>query len=169
MALYQPDIPGNTGTLLRLSACLDIRLHIIQPAGFRTDDRALRRSGMDYAELAAFESHDSWERFGQWRAGNGNRLILLTTKAKVSYLDVSYQKNDLLLLGRESSGVPEAVRGACDLEATIPMKAGRRSINMALCASMVVGEALRQTREKWPRICSVQSSPHLPGVAPSCP
>jgi len=136
LVLFQPDIPGNTGTLLRLSACLDIQLHIIEPAGFRLDDRSLKRSGMDYLELASCHRHLDWQHFEDWRKSQARRLILLTTKSTKAYADAKYQMNDLLMLGRESSGVSQEVHDAVDLEVTIPMKTGTRSINVALSGAI---------------------------------
>ena len=146
LVLFQPDIPGNTGTLLRLGACMGVSVHIIEPAGFRLDDRALKRSGMDYLETASLVRHTSWDVFETWRKSEGRRLVLLTTKSEHSYLDFTYQPNDLLIFGRESSGVTKEVHAAADEALTIPMQAGARSINLSLSAAMVLGEALRQVR-----------------------
>jgi len=123
---------------------LGINLHIIEPAGFRLDDTALKRSGMDYLELASMTRHLDWAAFEVWRAKQGRRLILLTTKSSNSYLNFEYAADDLLLLGRESSGVSEEVVNAADHALTIPMKGEARSINMAVSGAMVLGEALRQ-------------------------
>ncbi|PCI05759.1 MAG: tRNA methyltransferase [Hyphomicrobiales bacterium] len=147
LVLFQPDIPGNTGTLLRLTACLGVKLHIIEPAGFRLDDTALRRSGMDYIELASMTRHLDWAAFEAWRAEQGRRLILLTTKTKRSYLGFEFLPDDLLMLGRESAGVSDEVAETADHAITIPMKGEARSINMALSGAMVLGEALRQSGE----------------------
>ena len=146
LALYQPDIPGNTGTLIRLGACLNAGVHIIEPAGFRLDDRALRRSGMDYVELAAIQRHLNWDAFMRWRIEAGRRLILLSTKADTDYLDFAFKADDVLLLGRESSGVPDEVHDACDHAVRITMQQTSRSLNVSLAAAMVMGEAMRQTR-----------------------
>ena len=145
LVLFQPDIPGNTGTLLRLTACLGVKLHIIEPAGFRLDDTALRRSGMDYIELASLTRHLDWAAFEIWRSEQKRRLILLTTKTERSYLAFEYLPDDLLMLGRESSGVSDAVAKTANHAVTIPMKGEARSINMALSGAMVLGEALRQS------------------------
>ncbi|MCB1386246.1 MAG: tRNA (cytidine(34)-2'-O)-methyltransferase [Nitratireductor sp.] len=150
LALYQPDIAGNTGTLIRLSACLASELHIIDPAGFRHDDTALRRAGMDYADLASITRHADFAAFEAWRAGAGQtgagrRLVLLTTRVETAYTDFAFRPGDLLLLGRESAGVPDTVHAACDAAVTIPMAPGARSLNQAVSAAMVLGEALRQT------------------------
>lgn len=146
MALFQPDIPGNTGNLIRLGACLGVTVNIIEPAGFRLDDRALRRAGMDYVDLAAMRRHDSWNEFERWRRDEGLRLVLLTTTAAMPYFKVDFSPNDIILVGRESAGVPPHVHEAADLSVIIPMAAKARSINMATAAAMALGEALRQTR-----------------------
>ncbi|GGB34829.1 tRNA (cytidine(34)-2'-O)-methyltransferase [Roseibium aquae] len=146
LALYQPDIPQNTGTLLRLAACLGIDLHLIEPAGFPLSDSALKRAGMDYLERARLTRHISFGAFEAWRRSEGRRLILLTTKSTVPYTEFQFRPTDLLLMGRETSGVPEDVHETADSRLTIPMVAGVRSINMALSAGMALGEALRQTR-----------------------
>ena len=146
LVLYQPDIPGNTGTLLRLGACMDIKVHIIEPAGFRLDDKAFKRSGMDYLDAASMVRHTSWAQFESWRADEKRRLLLLTTKAETDYTGFQFQPKDLLMLGRESSGVPENVHDAADQRLTIKMRNNARSINMAIAGAMVLGEALRQTR-----------------------
>ena len=145
LALYQPDIPQNTGTLLRLAACLGIDLHLIEPAGFPLSDSALKRAGMDYLERARLIRHLNFEAFNTWRESENRRLLLLTTKSSSPYVDFSYQATDILLLGRESSGVPETVHEIVDARLTIPMAEGMRSINVAISAGMVLGEALRQT------------------------
>jgi tRNA (cytidine/uridine-2'-O-)-methyltransferase len=145
IALYQPDIPQNTGTLLRFCACLNVEAHIIEPAGFPVSDRHFRRAGMDYLDRVTIVRHDSWLKFEQWRQHAGHRLILLTTKGDKSYLDQRYQPMDILLLGRESAGVPDAVADAADARVVIPMQPEMRSLNVAIAAAMVVGEALRQT------------------------
>lgn len=146
LALYQPDIAGNTGTLLRLSACMGTELHIIAPAGFRTDDTNLKRAGMDYLSLAQLTKHDDFAAFEKWRKETKRRLILLTTKATQSYIDFEYEPSDILMLGRESSGVPKSVANVANERIIIPMKEEARSINQAITAAMVLGEALRQTK-----------------------
>jgi tRNA (cytidine/uridine-2'-O-)-methyltransferase len=145
LALYQPDIAQNTGTILRLAACLGIEAHIIEPAGFPASDRAFRRAGMDYLDRVTLRRHASWETFEQWRRGERLSLALFTTRAATSYLDHRYG-NEVLLFGRESSGVPDEVHAAADVRLAIPMQPGLRSLNVAMAAAMVVGEALRQTR-----------------------
>ncbi|MCU0789928.1 MAG: tRNA (cytidine(34)-2'-O)-methyltransferase [Nitratireductor sp.] len=149
LALYQPDIAGNTGTLLRLAACTGTVLNIIGPAGFRMDDAALRRAGMDYLEIAATRRHSGWEAFEAWRQGEGRRLVLLTTRASAPYFGFSFKPGDLILLGRESAGVPDEVHAAADYRLLIPMAPGARSINVALSGGIVLAEALRQTGT-WP-------------------
>jgi tRNA (cytidine/uridine-2'-O-)-methyltransferase len=145
IALYQPDIPQNTGTILRLCACLGLKAHIIEPAGFVATDRAFRRAGMDYLDAVALVRHRSWQQFEAWRRGEGRRLVLFTTAAAVCYFDYRYRAEDILLFGRESAGVPPAVHEAADARIMIPMRPGLRSLNIALAAAMAAGEALRQT------------------------
>ena len=146
IALFQPDIPPNTGTILRLCACLEVTAHIIEPAGFAISDRAFRRAGMDYLDQVSLMRHDSWTKFEQWRAGTGYRLLLFTTKGATSYLDFSYRASDILLSGRETAGVPDAVAAVADARLKIPIRPALRSLNVATAASIAVGEALRQTR-----------------------
>ena len=150
IALYQPDIPQNAGTVLRLAACLGIEVHIIEPAGFPTSDRAFRRAGMDYLDQVALVRHASFAAFEVWRARERARLILLTTRASTSYLDYAFRRGDILLFGRESSGVPQEVHAAADARLVIPMRPGLRSLNVAVAAAMVVGEAMRQARDAAP-------------------
>jgi tRNA (cytidine/uridine-2'-O-)-methyltransferase len=151
IALYQPDIPQNTGTILRLCACLGVTAHIIEPAGFPLSDRLFRRAGMDYLEHVSWQRHDSWTRFEAWRAEGGHRLLLFTTKGAASYLDFSYAPTDILLFGRESAGVPETVAAVADARLLIPLQPGLRSLNVAVAAAMATGEALRQTRHSISR------------------
>jgi len=147
LALFQPDIPQNTGTLLRTSACLNVDVDIIEPCGFVFSARHLKRSGMDYLDLAQVTRHVSWDAFqAQRQVEEGRRLVLLTTKGAVPYTDFSFQPSDVLLLGSESSGVPDDVHAAVDARLTIPMAEGARSLNIAVAAAMVLGEALRQTK-----------------------
>ena len=145
LALYQPDIAGNTGTLIRLSACLGTHLHIIEPAGFRTDDSNLRRAGMDYADLAAITRHADYAQFRDLVTKQNHRVILMTTRATRPYTQFEFREDDIILMGRESSGVPDLVHDEADAALTIPMAKGARSINQAVSAAMVLGEALRQT------------------------
>jgi tRNA (cytidine/uridine-2'-O-)-methyltransferase len=148
IALYEPDIPQNTGTILRLCACLGVEAHIIEPAGFPTSDRAFRRAGMDYLDRVELVRHASWAEFERWRMEARSRLILFTTGASLCYLDHAYRAEDIILLGRESSGVPSAVHEAADTRVFVPMRKGLRSLNVAMVAAMAVGEALRQTRPR---------------------
>lgn len=145
IALYQPDIPQNTGTLLRLAACMEVTVHIIEPAGFPISDSALKRAGMDYLERATMVRHTSFSTFDAWRRSEGRRIVLLTTKSSDAYTGFDFDNRDILLLGRESSGVPDTVHDLADARLTIPMAVDMRSINVAISAGMVLGEALRQT------------------------
>src|SRR3974390_2328054 len=145
LALYQPDIPQNTGTILRLCACLRITAHIIEPAGFPSTDRAFRRAGMDYLDAVAVTRHASWQHFEAWRQREACRGVLFTTQASKSYLDFNFAADDVLLLGRESAGAPEAVHAAADARLLIPMRPGMRSLHVATAAALAAGEALRQT------------------------
>ena len=144
IALYQPDIPQNTGTILRMGACLGLKVHIIEPTGFILSDTGLKRAGMDYLERAAMIRHVSFEAFNEWRATEKKRLVLLTTKSEESYEELSYSADDILLFGRESSGVPDTVHDVVDEQRTIPMVENMRSLNLACSVAMVAGEALRQ-------------------------
>jgi len=146
IALYEPDIPQNTGTILRLAACFGIAAHIIEPTGFPSSDRAFRRAGMDYLDQVEIVRHASWEAFEAWRIGADARLILFTTRARRSYLEHTFGPGDVLLFGRETSGVPEKVHAAADARLVIPMREGLRSLNVAMAAAMAVGEAIRQTQ-----------------------
>jgi tRNA (cytidine/uridine-2'-O-)-methyltransferase len=145
IALYEPDIPQNTGTILRLCACLGIEAHIIEPAGFPVTDRAFRRAGMDYLDQVALTRHGSFAAFEGWRREKGLALVLITTQAERSYLDHAFREDEVLLFGRESAGVPEAVHQAADTRLRIPMRSGLRSLNVAMAAALAAGEALRQT------------------------
>lgn len=150
IALYEPDIAQNTGTILRLAACFGIAAHIIEPAGFPVSDRAFRRAGMDYLDQVTITRHVSFAAFEDWRRDAEMKLVLLTTRATTSYLDHQFTGRDVLMLGRESAGVPEAVHAAADARLTIPMREGLRSLNVAMACAMVVGEALRQGRVQAP-------------------
>ena len=145
IALYQPDIPQNTGTILRLAACLGMEAHLIAPASFPLSDRAFRRAGMDYLDAVALVRHAAWAAFAAWRIEQGCRLVLFTTAATQSYLDYRYRRDEVLLFGRESAGVPVEVHAAADARLVIPMRPGLRSLNVARAAAMAAGEALRQT------------------------
>ncbi len=144
VALFQPDIPQNTGTILRLCACLGVPLDIIEPCGFTFNDKQLRRSAMDYGALADVTRHHSWARY---QTISKERLVLLTTKAALGYSEFEFMAGDNLLLGQEQSGVPEEVHAAADARVLVPMRPGARSLNVAVAAAMVLGEALRQTGE----------------------
>ncbi len=144
LALYEPDIPQNTGAILRLAACLDVPVDIIEPCGFVWDDRRLRRSGMDYLDGVSLVRHNSWDDFLAASARTG-RLVLLTTGAAVGHVDFMFQPGDTLILGRESEGAPERVHRAAAASVRVPMRADMRSLNVAVAAGIVLGEALRQT------------------------
>jgi len=144
IALYQPDIPGNTGTILRMAACLGLAVDVIEPAGFDLSNRALRRAGMDYAEQAVIRRHLNWKQFEQWREPTGLRLVLATTRATDSYRRFEFDRGDILLFGRETSGVPDVVHESVDARLCIPMVQGKRSLNLAVSAAMITGEAIRQ-------------------------
>ncbi|MFQ5953945.1 MAG: tRNA (cytidine(34)-2'-O)-methyltransferase [Kiloniellales bacterium] len=145
LALYQPDIPQNAGAILRLGACLGVAVDIIGPCGFLIDDRRLRRVGMDYLDQVELRRHRSWAAFQRARAEDGGgRLVLLTTRAECPYTAFAFRADDALLLGRESAGVPDEVHAAADARLCVPMRPGLRSLNVALAAAVVLGEALRQ-------------------------
>lgn len=151
LALYEPDIPQNTGTILRLAACVGVPVDLIEPCGFVWSDRRLRRAGMDYLEGVALMRHPSWAAFcaGRASAGNGSgRLILLTTSGDRAYTEFAFHPADTLMVGRESAGVPPNVHAAADARVVIPMVDGARALNVAVAAAMVLGEALRQTRRR---------------------
>src|SRR5262249_37254081 len=148
IGLYQPDIPQNTGTIVRLAACLGIEMHIIEPAGFPTSDRSFRRAGMDYLDRVTVLRHASWEAFHAWRRLEHARIVLFTTRATQSSLDHTFYPTDILLFGRESAGVPQAVHDAADARLVIPMQTSMRSLNVALAAAMAAGEVLRQLRQR---------------------
>ncbi len=148
LALFQPDIPQNAGTLLRTCACLGVGADLVEPAGFPTSDRHFRRAGLDYLDALTLRRHTSFAAFEAWRAGEAAkpRLILLTTGAERDYRDFAFHQGDILMVGRESAGVPEEVHEAADARLTVPMVPGFRSLNVAVAAAMVLGEALRQLR-----------------------
>ena len=148
LALFQPDIPQNTGTLLRLGACLDLALDIIEPCGFLFNEKAMRRAGMDYLDMVQYRRHNSWADFLEYRRQHPEeygRLVLLTTHASKPYTAFEFRPNDIILRGRESAGVPDQVHELADARLLIPMNKNARSINVAVSAVMVIGEALRQT------------------------
>jgi tRNA (cytidine/uridine-2'-O-)-methyltransferase len=144
IALFEPDIPQNTGTILRLCACLGAEAHLIEPTGFPSSDRAFRRAGMDYLDQVAIVRHQSWPAFEDFRRDAGLCLVLFTTQATTSYLDHRFAPTDVLLFGRETAGVPPAVHARADARLLIPMRAGLRSINVAMACAMALGEAKRQ-------------------------
>jgi tRNA (cytidine/uridine-2'-O-)-methyltransferase len=151
LALYQPDIPQNAGTMIRLGAALGVGLDIIEPCGFLLTDRGLKRAGMDYLKSAEIVRHESWARFqasfeAAREGGPKQRLLLLTTRGDMAYTDFAFQPDDTLLVGQESAGVPAEIHDAAHARLVIPLKAGMRSLNVAQAAAMVLGEALRQTR-----------------------
>lgn len=145
LALYQPDIPQNTGAVLRLGACLGVRVHIIHPTGFLFSRQAMRRGGLDYLDHADFVEHASYRDFSLWRRQADRRMVLLSTKATRSAYGIGYGADDVLMVGRESAGVPEDVAADADLRVRIPMRQDMRSLNVAIAMSLVLGEALRQT------------------------
>ena len=146
IVLFQPDMAPNVGSMIRLAACMAVALHIIEPCGFPFDDKRMQRAAMDYYALAQIVRHSSWQAFEAWRKEHGGRLVLLTTKTQQSYAAFAFRADDMLLLGQESAGVPDFVRAAVDESITVPVAKAARSLNLVQAASMVVGEALRQTR-----------------------
>lgn len=144
LALYQPDIPQNAGTLLRLSACLGVPVDIIEPCGFVLDERKVRRAGMDYIDHADYVRHSSWAAFSRTLAEHGRRLILLTTSGECRHDRFSFAAGDTIMVGRESAGVPAEVAASAFARIRIPMKTGPRSLNVALAAALATGEALRR-------------------------
>ena len=145
IALYEPDIPQNTGTIMRLAACLGLPVHFVGPASFDTSERAFRRAGLDYLDHVNFANHVTFSAFDQWRRSEGRRLVLLTTRSETPYTAFGFRPDDVLLCGRESSGVPEAIHGTADARVRVPLRPHLRSLNVAVSLAMVVGEALRQT------------------------
>lgn len=153
LALYQPDIPQNTGTILRLCACLGVPVDVIGPTGFDMTDRNLRRAGLDYLDRVEIKRHVSFGDFEAWRLAERQqracRLVLLTTHAGTTHLDFAFAPDDILMLGRESAGAPDTVHACADARIRVPIRPDLRSLNIAVAASMVLGEALRQTNG-WP-------------------
>jgi tRNA (cytidine/uridine-2'-O-)-methyltransferase len=145
-ALYQPDIPQNAGTMLRACACLGVSAAIVEPAGFPVSDRHFRRAGMDYLDHVDIHRHVSFRAFEDWRAGTGRRLVLLTTQGAMPYADFAFRPDDVLMVGRESAGAPPEVHAAADARIVVPIRPELRSLNVAVAAAMVLGEAIRQTR-----------------------
>jgi tRNA (cytidine/uridine-2'-O-)-methyltransferase len=144
LALLEPDIPQNTGAIARLAACLGLSLDIIEPAGFPVSDRAFRRAGMDYLDQVEIMRHTSFAAFDAWRRANAHRLVLATTKAERAYTDFAFAPHDIILFGRESAGAPPQVHASAEARIRVPMREGLRSLNVALAAAMIAGEALRQ-------------------------
>ena len=144
LALYQPDIPQNAGALLRLGACLGVGLDVIEPCGFLWDERRMRRAGMDYAAAAQVERHSGFAAFEAARTGGRRRLVLLTTTGEIRLDRFRFRPGDVIMVGRESAGVPPEVAAAADARLRIPMRAGLRSLNVALAATLALGSALAQ-------------------------
>ena len=147
IALYQPDIPQNTGNIFRLGACLGVSVDIIEPTGFIFDDKRLKRSAMDYLDHIDYKKHIDWQHFYDWKKENNFRLILMTTKSRESLYNFKFHPSDILLFGRESAGVPENIHKIVDHRLTIPMKEGVRSINLSSSVALVLGESLRQINQ----------------------
>ena len=145
LALFQPDIPQNAGAILRTAACLDVAVHLIHPAGFSVGDRALKRAGLDYVARATLVEHDDWTAFEAWRRGAGRRLVALTSRGETPLTDFAFRPDDVLLMGRESSGLPEPVLADAGARLRIPIRAGTRSLNVAVAAGVSLFEALWQT------------------------
>ena len=145
IALYQPDIPQNTGNIFRLSACLGVSVDIIEPTGFIFNDKKFKRSAMDYIDHIDYKRHIDWQHFYDWSQEKKYRLILMTTKARQSFYEFEFHSSDILLFGRESAGVPDNIHQIVDHRLTIPMKEGVRSINLSSSVALVLGEGLRQT------------------------
>ncbi|MGE5545457.1 MAG: tRNA (cytidine(34)-2'-O)-methyltransferase [Solirubrobacterales bacterium] len=144
LALYQPDIPQNAGALLRLAACFGMAMDVIEPCGFLWDERRMRRAGMDYAERVAVTRHCSWSAFDTTRRKESRRLVLLTTRGGERLDRFSFARGDVIMVGRESAGVPDEVAQAAEARVVIPMVAGERSLNVAMAAAMAAWEAMRQ-------------------------
>lgn len=145
LALYEPDIAQNTGTMLRMAACFGVAVDLIEPAGFVLTDKGLRRAGLDYLSAATLTRHESYAAFEVWRREKRHRVVLLTTKATTSHVDFAYRPGDILMMGRESAGVPDHVHASAEGHIRIPMRTGMRSLNVALAAAIGLSEALRQT------------------------
>ena len=145
IALYQPDIPQNTGNIFRLGACLGVSVDIIEPTGFIFDDKKFKRSAMDYIDYINYKKHIDWQHFYDWAQKKKLRLILMTTKTNQSFYKFQFHSSDILLFGRESAGVPDNIHQIVDHRLTIPMKEGVRSINLSSSVALVLGEGLRQT------------------------
>jgi tRNA (cytidine/uridine-2'-O-)-methyltransferase len=144
LAMFEPDIAQNAGAMMRTCACLGVDAAIIEPAGFRINDSRFRRGGMDYLDALTLKTHDSWAEFAAWRASNQRRLVLLTTKGETCLWDFAFREGDIILVGRESAGVPKAVSGSADSRLVIPIRPWLRSLNVGVAATIAVTEALRQ-------------------------
>lgn len=144
LALYQPDIPQNAGSLLRLGACLSFDLDVIEPCGFLWDEKRMRRAGMDYIDLVRVTRHTSWSAFRQWSRDQGRRVVLLSTKASERLDRFTFRPDDIIMVGRESAGVPDAVADAADARLRIPLNPAARSLNVAMAGAIAMAEALRQ-------------------------
>jgi tRNA (cytidine/uridine-2'-O-)-methyltransferase len=150
LALYQPDIAQNAGAMLRTCACFGVGAAIIGPAGFPSSDRHFRRAGMDYLDHVAIERHDSWRAFEEWRRSTRRRLVLLTTRAAQDHWDFAFAPGDVILVGRESAGVPDEVHQAADARLRIAIRPAMRSLNVSVAAGIVLAEAIRQIGERPP-------------------
>jgi tRNA (cytidine/uridine-2'-O-)-methyltransferase len=144
LALFEPDIAQNAGAMMRTCACLGVEAALIEPAGFRINDSRFRRAGMDYLDALTIKTHDSWTAFAAWRASSRRRLVLLTTKGSTRLWDFAFREGDIILVGRESAGVPEAVSASADERLVIPLRSGLRSLNVGIAATIAISEALRQ-------------------------
>lgn len=146
LVLFQPDIPQNTGTMIRLAACLGVAVDIVEPAGFDVSDRNFRRSGMDYLDRVEIVRHPSWRAFDMWRREKGLRLVLATTRGATPYAEFDFKAGDAIVMGRESSGAPDYLHETANARVRVPLMPEMRSLNVAVCAGMILGEALRQVR-----------------------
>jgi tRNA (cytidine/uridine-2'-O-)-methyltransferase len=144
LAMFEPDIAQNAGAMIRTCACLGVAAAIIEPAGFRINDSRFRRAGMDYLDALTIRIHDSWADFAAWRSSGERRLVLLTTKGATSLWDFAFREGDIILVGRESAGVPEAVSASADIRLRIPIRPRLRSLNVGIAATIAITEALRQ-------------------------
>ena len=150
LVLYQPDIPQNLGACLRLSACMGCTVHVIEPCGFPLDHARMRRAGMDYIDKAVVVRHLSWQVFLNYRLAVPGRLLLLETDGQTRYTDVTFAPTDYVVLGSESAGTPRVLYPQMDATLKIPMQPGMRSLNLAMSAGLIVGEACRQQDWHWP-------------------
>ncbi len=150
IALFQPDIAGNVGTILRMSACFGVRCHIIEPCGFAFGERALKRAGMDYLDGSEYIRHADWSEFAKWTATQNRKIALMTTKGSKPLPDAEFSESDIILMGSEAAGAPDYVHDIASTRVHIPMRSGFRSLNVAVAAGIALGEALRQT-DQYPR------------------